>query len=81
MNQVETLNYNSILNVVSQWPPTQQQALVNDVLKMISSRVEPPRQKRPTLSEALGLLATDQPAPTDAEVKQWLDEHRMEKYG
>lgn len=81
MNQAEVISYNSVLSVVSQWPPAQQQALVNDVLKMISPRIEPPRKRRPTLNQALGLLATDKPAPTDAEVKQWLDEHRMEKYG
>lgn len=81
MTQMETSSYDSVLKIISRWSPVQQKALVDDVLKMISPRIEPPRQKRPTLSEALGLLATDQPAPTDAEVKQWLDEHRMEKYG
>ena len=81
MTQMETISYDSVLKIISRWSPVQQKALVDDVLKMISPRIEPPRQKRPTLSEALGLLATDQPAPTDAEVKQWLDEHRMEKYG
>jgi hypothetical protein len=31
---------------------------------------------------ALGLLATpNQPAPSDAEVEQWLVERRLEKYG
>lgn len=39
------------------------------------------RPRRPTLDRALGLLATDRSAPTDAEVQQWLEEHRQEKYG
>jgi PHD/YefM family antitoxin component YafN of YafNO toxin-antitoxin module len=39
------------------------------------------RPKRNTLQKALGLLATSQPAPSDAEIEQWLYEHRMEKYG
>jgi uncharacterized protein (DUF433 family) len=47
----------------------------------IIARVEPPKQRRRTLDRALGLLATDGPAPTDDEIKQWLDDHRMEKYG
>lgn len=38
-------------------------------------------QRQRTLDRALGLLATDQPAPTDEEVEQWLEEHRQEKYG
>ncbi len=40
-----------------------------------------PHIKRNTLKDALGLLATDQPPPSDEEVQMWLDEHRMEKYG
>jgi len=33
--------------------------------------------KRNTLEKALGLLATDQPAPSDEKVQRWLDEHRI----
>jgi len=79
--QTETTSYQGVLDIVRQWPTAQQIALVEDVLKTISSRVEPPKQRRRTLDRALGLLATDKPAPTDDEVKQWLDERRMEKYG
>lgn len=81
MNQTENINYDSILNTVRQWPTAQRMELVKDVLETISPRVEPAKKRQKTLSKALGLLATDQPAPTDEEVKQWLDEHRMEKYG
>lgn len=77
MNQSEDVNYEVILAAVQQWPAPQQMALVQDVLKTL----ELARPRQATLSRALGLLATDQPAPTDEEVKQWLDEHRMEKYG
>ena len=38
-------------------------------------------KRRKTLNKALGLLATNQPAPSDEEIEQWLDEYRMEKYG
>ena len=37
--------------------------------------------RRRTLDHALGLLATGQPAPTDAEIDHWLEAHREEKYG
>ena len=40
-----------------------------------------PLKMEPTLPKALGLLASDRPAPTDEQVQAWLDEHRMEKYG
>jgi PHD/YefM family antitoxin component YafN of YafNO toxin-antitoxin module len=39
------------------------------------------RPRRNTLDKAWGLLATDRSAPSDAEIEQWLDEHRTEKYG
>lgn len=81
MNATENISYEGVLKIVSQWPAAQQMALVEDVLRTISPRVKPPRQRQRTIDRALGLLATDQPAPTDEEVRQWLDEHRMEKYG
>ncbi len=80
MNQTENTAYDGVLKIVRQWPFEQRIALVQDVLETIDRRIEPPGSPRSTLSQALGLLATDQPAPTDAEIKQWLDEHRVEKY-
>lgn len=81
MNRLDNANYDGVLNIVRQWPILQQMALVQDVMKTLKVRLEPARRPGNTLSRALGLLATDQPAPTDEEIKQWLDEHRMEKYG
>jgi hypothetical protein len=81
MNQLDNANYEGVLNIVRQWPILQQMALVQDVLKTLKVRLEPARRPGNTLSRALGLLATDQPAPTDEEIKQWLDERRMERYG
>ena len=80
MNQAENINYESVLSLVRQWPTSQQMALVEDVLKTISPRVESPGNRQKTLSKALGMLATTQPAPTDEDVERWLDERRMEKY-
>ena len=41
----------------------------------------PRRPSRDTLSLALGIGATDGPAPTDAVIEDWLEEHRRERYG
>jgi hypothetical protein len=81
MNQLDNANYEGVLNIVRQWPILEQMALVQDLLKTLTARLEPARRPGNTLSRALGLLATDQPAPTDEEIEQWLDEHRVEKYG
>lgn len=34
-----------------------------------------------TLEKAAGLLKTSGPAPTDDQVKQWLEEERMRRHG
>ena len=80
MSIFETLSYQTVINIVRRWPPDRRFALVHDVFETLLPEMSPPRRKRKTLNEALGLLATEQPAPSDAEIQQWLDERRMEKY-
>ena len=81
MNQSENVNYESILATVQQWPAAQRFTLVQDVLRTLAPETERPRPRERTLEQALRLIPLNRPAPTDEEVKQWLDEHRMEKYG
>lgn len=77
MNQSPT--YQQVLEIVRQWPDARRFTLVQDVLKTLEPEAYP--RKKQTLSQALGLLATSAPPPSDEEVKQWLEEHRTEKYG
>jgi len=77
MSVLKTDSYETVLKTVRQWPPDRRFALVRDVINTLSPEVVPSRPKRKTLEKALGLLAI----PSDAEVQQWLDERRMEKYG
>ena len=82
MPTVEPTNYKAVIKIVRDWPPASRFSLVQDVLKtLVLEEVEKSRSKRNTLEKALGLLLTNQAAPSDVEVQQWLDEHRMEKYG
>lgn len=81
MDTRKTISYETVLNTVRQWPPDRRFALVQEVLSTLAPEVLSSRPRHKTLEKALGLLATSQPAPSDAEIKQWLDEHRMEKYG
>jgi hypothetical protein len=81
MDNFEAAEYEKILKIITAWPPSQRFRLVQDVLKTLAPPVEEARPRRKTLQEAEGLLATDQPPPTDEQIEQWLDEHRMEKYG
>jgi hypothetical protein len=81
MEQIENVSYESVLREIQQWPAARQLELVQDVLRAISPRLALPPKRQKTFDRAFGLLANEKPAPTDAEVKQWLEEHRMEKYG
>jgi hypothetical protein len=81
MDAFEETGYEVILNIVRQWPPGRRFTLVQDVLNTLAPEVTLPRSRHETLEKALGLLATSQPAPSDADIKRWLDERRMEKYG
>ena len=81
MDTLATTSYQTVLDAVRQWSPDRRFTLVRDVLNTLAPEVAHHRPRRKTLEKALGLLATSQPVPSDAEIKQWLDEHRMEKYG
>jgi hypothetical protein len=81
MDSPEAAEYETILKIIAAWPPTQRRTLIQDVLKILAPLGEEIRPRRKTLHEALGLLATDQPSPTDEQIQQWLDERRMERYG
>lgn len=73
---IPSINYDTVLQIVYQWPPEQRFALIRDLLNSL----EPLSTNAATLPRALGLLTTAQPAPTDEEVAAWLHEQRMEKY-
>ena len=81
MNVLKADSYETVLKTVRQWPPDRRLALVRDVINTLSPEVISSRPKRRTLEKALGLLATCQPIPSDAQVQQWLEERRMEKHG
>jgi len=73
--------YEEVIQLVRQWSPAQRFSLVQAIFQSLASEIKPAaNQQKNTLSKALGLLATTSPAPLDAQVKEWLDERRFEKY-
>ncbi len=89
-----TLDRETILHTVQGWPPDEQLALAEAIARQATQAItrhaeasEPERPapaipQRPSWREMAGLAAVPgQEPPTDEQVAQWLDEHRMEKYG
>ena len=86
MNELSGMDYEKVLKMVRNWPPTQRFALVQDVLTTLASDLEGPNStvsfaERNTLQDALGLLSTDEPPPSDYDIQQWLNERRQKRYG
>jgi len=75
-----TLDRRTILEAITGWSVVGQMALAQAILQRAAARLAqtPPR---PSWREMAGLAANGQPPPSDEQVAQWLDEHRMEKYG
>jgi hypothetical protein len=76
---VAKTDYDKILKAVSAWSLEDRAALVNELVRGLGEQRKP--APRDTLSRARGLLRTEQPPPSDEDVKQMIDEHRMSKYG
>lgn len=89
-----TLDRETILHTVQAWPPDEQLALAQEIARQATQAISqiaaqpeteqrtPPAPQRPGWREMAGLAAVPgKEPPTDEEVAQWLDEHRMEKYG
>jgi hypothetical protein len=81
MSALPTLDYETVLRIVRDWPPEQRVIFLQDVLKTLITAVDPARTHKATLAQARGLLATERPAPTDEEVSRLLGERRAERYG
>jgi hypothetical protein len=79
-----SLDRETILQAVEQWPSDDQVALAQEILRRAS---ELPASKgrapqRPSFRDLAGLASVPgKEPPSDEEVARWLDEHRMEKYG
>lgn len=80
MQTVETVQYRTVVEQVKDWPVDERLALIQDILRTLKPQLVASDRQEGTLDKALGLLASKQPAPTDATIQQWLRERRMEKY-
>ena len=73
--------YADILAAVAAWPAAQRYALVNDVLQTLVPEPITQDARRAALRRLDGILASAESLPSDEDVRRWLEEQRMEKYG
>jgi hypothetical protein len=71
--------YKEIIDIIRQWEPAQRLTLVEEVLTTLAQD-ERASKRPPNVEQALGLLATDQTPPSDADIERWLDERHVSRY-
>lgn len=72
-----TLDRDAIRQAVQQLPLADQMTLAQEILQRATVQIAQSPQ-RPSWREMAGMASNGQEPPTDEQVAQWLDEHRME---
>jgi uncharacterized protein YbgA (DUF1722 family) len=70
----------NLVHQIHSWPPEDRVVLATEILHDLHGPTLEPTPRN-TLAKARGLLRTDLPPPTDEQVKQWIEEYRVHKYG
>ena len=86
MNPDEMNDFDEILKKIQTWEPSRRLTLARRILETLEASVTatsstPPVPRGRSAAEILADMKSDRPAPDDETVRQWIDEHRMEKYG
>ncbi|NWF62393.1 MAG: hypothetical protein HXY43_24915 [Fischerella sp.] len=55
-------------------------ALVSDIIESLKGNLNLQPNRKTLINQMRGLLKTDQPPPTDAQIEAMLEEYRVEKY-
>ena len=83
MSATEANEIADIIERVAVWPAPMRIALARRILETLEEVApsSPNTPRGPSAAEVGAMFRTDKPAPDDATVKQWIGEHRMEKFG
>lgn len=81
MEPIETADYWGVLKKVHAWPAELRLALAEAVLHSLHRELHPNGARSVPVEKVLGMAAGKGPPPSDATIKQWIEEHRLEKYG
>lgn len=82
MTTTEVEDLTRVWDQVKNWPARLQVSLARRLLDVLDaeSAVVPVTRGVP-VSDMIGMGAGSGEPPSDAQVRQWVDEHRREKYG
>ncbi|MBM79849.1 MAG: hypothetical protein CMJ78_04560 [Planctomycetaceae bacterium] len=80
MIQKSPEDYSEVLTTISNWTADTRRKLVRDVLMSLSAR-ESSSQENRTADQFIGLGTGSSTPPDDETIDQWIQEHRIEKYG
>jgi hypothetical protein len=72
--------YSKVLKAVSAWPAEERASLAHALIDTLKPQFSS-HQQRPALEQLVGIARGPGPAPTDEQVKQWVDDARTQKYG
>jgi ClpP class serine protease len=81
MQTTASAQYKTILAQVTTWSAEERLSLIREILRTHKEELKRVQRDKGTLDSALGLLATDAPAPTDETIHRWISEHKEKKYG
>ena len=71
---------NEIFERTKTWPTALRIRLARRLLESVDTSVVESTARGWRAADAIAAVNSRQPAPDDETVKQWIDEHRMEKY-
>jgi hypothetical protein len=81
------MEYERVLEQTRSWPAHLRLGLAQDLLRTLYPElpVSPAQGSnaapRKTIADLQGILASEQPPPSDEEVRRLIEEHILEKYG
>lgn len=81
-----SLDRDTLLQVVQTWPIDEQLLFAQIIIERVrrerlASEPGVDASERSTWDALYGIASGEKEPPTDEQVAQWLDEHKMEKYG
>jgi hypothetical protein len=81
MSTTQAAEIREVLSKVQDWTAEMRLSLAEQLLRSLHSDVRPNPARTYSAQEVRGIGAGTSPPPDDATVRQWIDEHRLQKYG